>query len=175
MKKASNQSPLRRKVLSIFLVLTLVFGAVAAFAGEASAFGATVSDNQVVYIRNVRSGKYIDVPGGTVAANKELQIYIGNETAAQQWRVRTRSDGWSVIRSMVNEDYVLSVANGSDCTTLKLTNVAGVALANMPASCLFLIFDATDYGFALFISKNSMNAGNAKVMGIVGNATANVS
>lgn len=71
-------------IISCFIAITLLFANSTTFIS--SAYGADIGNlnSCMVYIRNVNSGKYIDVQGGTVANGKEVQLYEGVSSAAQR-------------------------------------------------------------------------------------------
>lgn len=52
-------------------------------------FGSSVNDNFV-----------LDVPGGAASAGRKLQLYSGNNTNAQVWRVSHDQNGFVVITSV---------------------------------------------------------------------------
>lgn len=93
-----------KKITAFFAIMVLIAASVNMFPVTSSALGSTpgVSD---VYIRNVKNGKYIDVPNGAVAAGKELIMWTGNEGVNQRWNVYTYPDGWSIIRSVIDKRY----------------------------------------------------------------------
>ena len=63
-------------------------------------------------IINVKSGKALDVPGGTVANGKQLEQYTPNGSKAQKWKIIERSNAYKIV-SAVDESYCIDLANGS--------------------------------------------------------------
>ncbi|MCL2022750.1 MAG: hypothetical protein FWG82_00065 [Oscillospiraceae bacterium] len=154
------------KVTACFLALALVVGSFALFSGEAVALGHDAANNEIVYIRNVTSGQYITTSNNTVSANKELTMVKGTEALGQRWKVQ-KSGNWYVFRSAVDNNYVMSIANTSNGTTLKLIQVStSTAFASIPSSAKFLVNSANNYGIFMMSPKLSYDASNTKFLGI---------
>lgn len=129
------------------------------FANSASlisfAYGGNIGDanSGIVYIRNVNSGKYIDVPGGTVANGKEVQLYEGVSSVAQRWNIVKESDWFYSIRSAVDQRYYLSIQGDTDVNGAKIVLKYIPTGNTVPDSAKFLILDFGDWGCALLASK----------------------
>jgi RHS repeat-associated protein len=54
--------------------------------------------DEIHFIKNVYSGKYVDVRGGSTATNTAVQQYIFNGTRAQQWKLAQTAGGFVVFR-----------------------------------------------------------------------------
>lgn len=130
-----------------------------------SAYGADIGNASscMVYIRNVNSGKYIDVPGGTVANGKEVQLYEGVSSAAQRWNVVKESDEFYSIRSAVNQRYFLSVKGDKDVNGAKIALKYVPNGSAVPDSAKFFIFDLGDLGCAYLISKINFLGGGSEL------------
>lgn len=127
------------------------------------AYGANLgiySDSScMVYIRNVNSGKYFDVQGGTVANGKEVQLYEGMSSAAQRWNICLEERNYYSIRSAVDQRYCLSVKGDKDVNGAKIVLKYVAKGSTVPDSAKFLIFDYPSYGCALIINKLNMTIG----------------
>jgi len=158
-----------KRLTALFAAVLLLAASCGLLAAPAAALGATPtgSASAFVYIRGVFSGQYIDVPGGTVANGKALQMYKGNETAAQKWEVYTYSNGWSIIRSAVDQRYVFSVQSAGNGARLVLEYVDYGA--TVPQRALFCIVSADWYGVAGIYSKLAMDAGAWRPLEELGN------
>lgn len=140
-------------ILSCFMTVIILFANSVTFIS--SALGGNIGDanSGIVYIRNVNSGKYIDVPGGAVANGKEVQLYEGVSSVAQRWNVCKEEKNYYSIRSAIDQRYYLSVQGDKDVNGAKIVLKYVPTGSVIPDSALFMIFDLLDYGCALFISK----------------------
>lgn len=113
--------------ISCLMIVVIMFANSVTFIS--SAYGADIgkANSCMVYIRNVNSGKYIDIQGGTVANGKEVQLYDGVSSAAQRWNVVKESGNYYSIRSAINQRYFLSVKGDKD------VNGAKIALKYIPS------------------------------------------
>lgn len=70
-----------------------------------------LADGLYTFGSSVNSNFVLDVPGGTASAGKKLQLYSGNKTNAQVWRVSHDQNGFVVIASV--KGCTLDVPGGS--------------------------------------------------------------
>lgn len=74
----------------------------------------TVADGTSYFLRNVKSGRYMDVYNGTDANLQNVHGYGFNGTAAQRWRARVNSDGtYSFISNVGSFSRYMDVTNGN--------------------------------------------------------------
>lgn len=66
----------------------------------ASEHVADLADGLYAFGSSANSGFVLDVPGGTASAGRKLQLYSGNKTNAQVWRVSHDQNGFVVITSV---------------------------------------------------------------------------
>lgn len=59
-----------------------------------------LADGLYTFGSSVNSNFVLDVPGGTASAGRKLQLYSGNKTNAQVWRVSHDQNGFVVITSV---------------------------------------------------------------------------
>ncbi len=148
-------------IISCFMIAVILFANSVTFISFA--YGANLgiySDSScMVYIRNVNSGKYIDVQGGTVANGKEIQLYEGMSSAAQRWNICLEERNYYSIRSAVDQRYCLSVKGDKDVNGAKIVLKYVAKGSTVPDSAKFLIFDYPSYGCALIINKLNMTIG----------------
>lgn len=140
-------------IISCFMTIAILFANSMMFIS--SAYGANIGDANscMVYIRNVNSGKYIDVQGGTVANGKEVQLYEGVSSAAQRWNVCKEETNYYSIRSAVDQRYCLSVKGDKDVNGAKIVLKYVPTGSAVPDSALFMILDFPYIGFTFLISK----------------------
>lgn len=149
-------------ILSCFMTVIILFANSATFIS--SAYGANIGifNSCMVYIRNINSGKYIDVQGGTVSNGKEVQLYEGVSSVAQRWNVVEESDGYYTIRSAVNQRYFLSVKGDKDVNGAKIVLKYVAAGSTVPDSTKFFFLE-TDYGCSCIVSKLVFGSGNTEL------------
>lgn len=70
-----------------------------------------LADGLYTFDSSVNSNYVLDVPGGTASAGRKLQLYSGNKTNAQVWRVSHDQNGFVVIASV--KGCTLDVPGGS--------------------------------------------------------------
>lgn len=70
-----------------------------------------LADGLYTFGSSVNSNFVLDVPGGTACAGRKLQLYSGNKTNAQVWRVSHDQNGFVVIASV--KGCTLDVPGGS--------------------------------------------------------------
>lgn len=128
-----------KAIISIFIILSILTAN--SLSLVSSAYGADIGncDGSVTLIRNINSGKYIDLPNGTVANGKQVQLYEGNGSTSQRWDIRKEGNGYYSIRSAINTQYLLALQNDKD------VNGANIVLkyvpngSTVPDSALFLL------------------------------------
>lgn len=64
-------------------------------------------------IRNVKSGKVLDVTGGKALNRTNVQQYVWNETKAQLWKPEKNADGSYTFVSALNKSYVLDLSGAN--------------------------------------------------------------
>lgn len=161
MQKMRKNKIKAKCIISFFMITVILFANSLTFIS--SAYGANVgnANSCMVYIRNVNSGKYIDVQGGTVANGKEVQLYEGVSSVAQRWNIVKVHNNYYSICSAVDQRYCLSVKGDKDVNGAKIVLKYVPTGSAVPDSALFMIFDYPDYGCAFIISKlNLTNGGN---------------
>lgn len=146
-------------IISCLMIVVIMFADSVTFIS--SAYGADIGNytSCMVYIRNVNSGKYIDVPGGTVSNGKEVQLYEGMSIADQRWNVVEESDGYYSIRSAINQRYFLSVKGDKDVNGAKIVLKYVASGSATPDSAKFFFLD-TGYGCSAIVSKLVFGSGN---------------
>lgn len=140
-------------IISCFMTIAILFANSVTFIS--SAYGANIgnANSCMVYIRNINSGKYIDVQGGTVANGKEVQLYEGVSSVAQRWNIVKVHNNYYSICSAVDQRYCLSVQGDKDINGAKIVLKYVPAGSAIPDSALFMIHDYPNIGCALLISK----------------------
>ncbi len=136
------------------------------FSLVASAYGADTDgwDYSCVYIRNVGNGKYITVPDGSVANNKQVRIYEATEDVSQQWGIYRLSNSYYCIRSEINSNYYLSLENDNDTNGAKIVLKYLSDGASVPQSAQFLMLSFEEYQCACLVSKMSFDNQNWRVI-----------
>lgn len=163
---------MKRNISKVKCIMSCIMTIVILFANSAtfisSAYGGNTGDANscMVYIRNVNSGKYIDVQGGTVSNGKEVQLYEGVSSVAQRWNVVKESDGFYSIRSAIDQRYYLSVQGDKDVNGAKIVLKYIPTGNTVPDSAKFFIFDLGDLGCAFLISKINFLGGGSELRGI---------
>ncbi len=93
------------RLLIGLLFLTFIFSYTNVYAASK-----TIEDG-IYYIYNSINDKYaIDIAGGKIKNKTNIQIYNGNQSAAQQWKVSYLNNGYYKIVSMKNNNYSLDVS-----------------------------------------------------------------
>lgn len=155
-------------IISCFMTIVILFANSVTIIS--SAYGADLGiyndSSCMVYIRNVNSGKYIDVQGGTVANGKEVQLYKGVSSAAQRWNIVKESGVYYSIRSAINQRYFLSVKGDKDVNGAKIALKYVPSGSAVPDSAKFFILGFTDYGCAFIISKINLLGKDGELRGL---------
>lgn len=114
MKQAKKPCRLTAMVLAVSCVVSVMaFGT-----GNQSVSAASQTDliknGSVVYVKNVRSGRYLDVAGATAKNGANVLQYSFHGKKNQQWKLVSTGDGTYKIASMLGTGkYVLDIASGS--------------------------------------------------------------
>lgn len=168
-----------RKWMCLLFAFCVILSITALTSIYSSAVGIEISHGDRVFIRGVKSGKYIDVPGGTLSSGEKAQIYEGNQSLAQQWDIYMFSDGFFLIRSALNNRYLLSVNY--------LESSEGGAAANgsylileyfpdgtpIPSRAIFTTVAYNQYGVSKIVNKQSLLQGTLKYVEALYGATGN--
>lgn len=164
---------MKRHIVNCIVSLIMLLS-ICGLSMTASALGPTVGTGGYMYIRAIKSGKYIDVPDGIVGNKKQLQIYTGNETLSQQWNIITFPDEMFLIQSRRNPDYYITV----DDSTVG-TNGGKIVLEYFPSGTVFptrSIFGVVhydEYGVAMIFNKTFLETGTLRFLEASGGNTAN--
>lgn len=73
----------------------------------------SVEDGTYYMIRNVATGRYMDVPNGDDSNSLKIQTWTGNKTAAQQFEFIKKQDGWYAISPKCCTSRALDNPSGS--------------------------------------------------------------
>ena len=136
-------------------------------------WGANPNGSSNVYIRGIKSGKYLDVPNGTVANGKEIQLYSGNSTIAQRWRFIPLESGDYAIQSQLNGNYYLSIQNSNTSNGAKVVIEYFANTSNMPDRARFFLLSHEELGVAQIVSKISLSTASLKCLEGEGGGTTN--
>ncbi|WP_373267564.1 RICIN domain-containing protein [Collinsella aerofaciens] len=93
------------------MALILLFIALGVMPTQAEAKSYTELDDGVYTITNVIADKSLDVAGGYCVNGSNVQVYEGNHTYAQAWRISKKGSSYSIENSITG--MVLDVAGGS--------------------------------------------------------------
>jgi YD repeat-containing protein len=80
---------------------------------SASQMTSSVVEGKEYYIRNMATGKYLDIQGGSSASGTPVVQYVFNGSAAQRFRLESSGDGCYYIIPMVSPTLVLDVSWGN--------------------------------------------------------------
>lgn len=122
-----------------------------------------------MYIRGIKSGKYIDVPDGTVSPGKAVQLYTGNETIAQRWKVQKYDGDWCTITSALNSNYYLYLSGSGNGATIILKQITS---GSIPNRAQFRI-DRYGCGVARIINRANFNTNTHRYLEASGGNTSN--
>lgn len=117
-------------------------------------FGSSVNNNYV-----------LDVPGGTASAGRKLQLYSGNKTNAQVWRVSHDQNGFVVISSVKGCTLDVSGGNASNRNPVQLWSDNGtlaqrwIAIKETDGS--YTLISALDQSFVIDVSGGVAANGSA--------------
>lgn len=93
------------------MALILLFIALGVMPTQAEAKSYAELDDGVYTITNVIADKSLDVAGGYCVNGSNVQVYEGNHTYAQAWRISKKGSSYSIENSITG--MVLDVAGGS--------------------------------------------------------------
>lgn len=93
------------------MALLLLFIALCVMPTQAEAKSYVELDDGVYTITNVIADKSLDVTGGNCVNGSNVQVYEGNHTYAQAWRISKKGSSYSIENSITG--MVLDVAGGS--------------------------------------------------------------
>ena len=93
------------------MALLLLFIALCVMPTQAEAKSYAELDDGVYTITNVIADKSLDVAGGNCVNGSNVQVYEGNHTYAQAWRISKKGSSYSIENSITG--MVLDVAGGS--------------------------------------------------------------
>lgn len=79
-----------------------------------------LADGLYTFGSSVNGNYVLDVPGGTASAGRKLQLYSGNKTNAQVWRVSHDQNGFVVITSVKGCTLDVSGGNASNGNPVQL-------------------------------------------------------
>lgn len=96
---------------SMGMALLLLFIALCVMPTQAVANTYAELDDGVYTITNVIADKSLDVAGGYCVNGSNVQVYEGNHTYAQAWRISKKGSSYSIENSITG--MVLDVAGGS--------------------------------------------------------------
>ncbi len=86
-----------KKRFIVFMLLAVMSISILGFNGQAVMAGTLdvtgIESGEIYYIRNVATGKYLDVNNASDANGTEVWMYSGNRTNAQKWKVIRNSNG----------------------------------------------------------------------------------
>ena len=68
----------------------------------------------VYYIKNLKDGKYLDVPGANLYNGALLQVHSFNGTDAQKWQLSRNEDGTYKIFSVIDTSYIIDIDLAED-------------------------------------------------------------
>lgn len=144
-----------------FLIFTVTIILIFSLSGlSAFALGSTPDGSTQIYIRAVKSGKYIDVPNGTVSNKKEVQIHPGNQTNAQKWYYVKYQDGLFSLRSAIDSNYYLSMNGNAASNGTKLVIEYFAPGTPIPSRAIFGVANHDEYGVGLIFSKENIYSGS---------------
>lgn len=96
-----------KPIVSLVLTFCLLFS-VSVFKTSAHEINEITSGSDY-YVRNIKSGLYLDVSGGGSADCTNVQIYNSNNSNAQKWQLVYTNDGYYLLRSKINPYNYLGV------------------------------------------------------------------
>lgn len=113
----------------------------------------------------VNSNFVLDVPGGTASAGRKLQLYSGNKTNAQIWRVSHDQNGFVVITSVKGCTLDVSSGNASNRNPVQLWSDNGTLvqrwIAVKEADGSYTFISALNQSFAIDVAGGVAANGSA--------------
>lgn len=131
----------------------------------ASEHVADLADGLYTFGSSANSGFVLDVPGGTASAGRKLQLYSGNKTNAQVWRVSHDQNGFVVIASVKGCTLDVSGGNASNRNPVQLWSDNGtlaqrwVAIKETDGNYTFI--SALNQSFAIDVAGGAAANGSA--------------
>lgn len=124
-----------------------------------------LADGLYTFGSSVNSNYVLDIPGGAASAGKKLQLYSGNKTNAQVWRVSHDQNGFVVIASVKGCTLDVSGGNASNRNTVQLWSDNGtlaqrwIAIKETDGS--YTLISALNQSFAIDVSGGVAANGSA--------------
>lgn len=129
------------------LVITLIFSTVSSLSEYkvSAAQVSVITSGDIYYIRNIKSGRYLDVSGGGTSSGTNVQIWDANTTDSQRWRITYLNNGYYVLRPMLSDSLALDVYNNytGDWSNIDVWNI-GSSNTNVPSYAQWLIESNND-------------------------------
>lgn len=124
-----------------------------------------LADGLYTFGSSVNSNYVLDIPGGAASAGKKLQLYSGNKTNAQVWRVSHDQNGFVVIASVKGCTLDVSGGNASNRNPVQLWSDNGtlaqrwIAIRETDGS--YTLISALNQSFAIDVSGGVAANGSA--------------
>ena len=124
-----------------------------------------LADGLYTFGSSVNSNYVLDIPGGAASAGKKLQLYSGNKTNAQVWRVSHDQNGFVVIASVKGCTLDVSGGNASNRNPVQLWSDNGtlaqrwIAIKETDGS--YKLISALNQSFAIDVSGGVAANGSA--------------
>lgn len=115
-----------------------------------------LADGLYTFGSSFNSNYVLDIPGGAASAGKKLQLYSGNKTNAQVWRVSHDQNGFVVIASVKGCTLDVSGGNASNRNPVQLWSDNGtlaqrwIAIKETDGS--YTLISALNQSFAIDVS-----------------------
>ena len=124
-----------------------------------------LADGLYTFGSSFNSNYVLDIPGGAASAGKKLQLYSGNKTNAQVWRVSHDQNGFVVIASVKGCTLDVSSGNASNRNPVQLWSDNGtlaqrwIAIKETDGS--YTLISALNQSFAIDVSGGVAANGSA--------------
>lgn len=124
-----------------------------------------LADGLYTFGSSFNSNYVLDIPGGAASAGKKLQLYSGNKTNAQVWRVSHDQNGFVVIASVKGCTLDVSGGNASNRNPVQLWSDNGtlaqrwIAIKETDGS--YTLISALNQSFAIDVSGGVAANGSA--------------
>ena len=124
-----------------------------------------LADGLYTFGSSVNSNYVLDIPGGAASAGRKLQLYSGNKTNAQVWRVSHDQNGFVVIASVKGCTLDVSGGNASNRNPVQLWSDNGtlaqrwIAIKETDGS--YTLISALNQSFAIDVSGGVAANGSA--------------
>lgn len=164
-----------RAILSLLTAISLLFQISFLFYSSALGESPEGSTHGYVFIRSVKSGKYIEVPNSTVGDGVEVCLNVENKNLSQGWKFVLDNNGYYSIRSALDNHYMLALQNGNNINGAKIVIKYISNYNSIPDSAKFCLFSWNDNsGVTYILSKLSYEDGlNFRSIDCQGASTAN--